>query len=86
MENEQLKNQAKAWEAVFDQLYKHNPTLLKSGASGLQCALDEIKRLQELSPPTPRHWSCGCCSECHQYCLHYPQCERGKLDYPHLRK
>lgn len=42
------QDQADAWSAVFEQLLKHNREFTNKLGSGLQNALDEIKRLQAL--------------------------------------
>lgn len=44
----QLKDQASAWEAVYEELLKINPRLSELAPSGKACAIAEIKRLAAL--------------------------------------
>jgi len=42
-------SKALAWEAVWDALHKFNPAFAQRTSTGLQCALKEIARLQDIA-------------------------------------
>lgn len=43
-----LNMQASAWQAVLKQLKANNPTFMIAPMSGTECAIAEIRRLQEV--------------------------------------
>ena len=47
-DSESMHQCSDAWQSIFALLIKHNPDFINVRKSGLDCALDEIRRLQAL--------------------------------------
>lgn len=54
------KDQADAWNAVWEALAKHNPEFIYEGQTGEEAALTEIRRLQTIEGIRASNSLCKC--------------------------